>query len=673
MRSKAQLRKELEKAKSSFTPDELFSSPYLGEMLFATIESVCTRLGRIPKLLVSYDPSCDDIAYTNGSMVYVNSGARTVRSLETDWEKYVCLIGHTTHEAGHLLFTNFRSQGEMIRCWEMGKPLFYTGLPNVPNALETQDFILSHPGYRKMAYEIMKDVTNAIEDAYIENRLFEIFDGLCAAGLVIGNRCIEKQFSLKSLCKGLMEDPFPVCEAANYVLVKYKLGKSFDTSLLTEEEKEAFSGFEKIMDSANSEFTELVTEQNGTRRCILLNSIYVKLISTLVSQNPESSEENSQENGEGETKEPQDLSTKEVETILEQMKEKSLSESVGKEPTGNTDGIRLPGKPDQTENRKNGENLCESPASLNRELQSALKDACRKAVYEKDEKEHEKELNRELSEFLREGNFPNVHFEGYQLNRPKPDPAAYHCRFDKERKTAKNLSRRLSNVLKCRNPGGMENGFLMGQKFCPENLKNHNGKYFSRLISPDGSPSVAFGILVDESGSMDGDNTEKARKTAVILEDALRTLGVPLFVVGHTTSFNGDNCCILNVYADFDTFDGQDRFRLAEIGSYYCNIDGAAITYLSEKLLKRPERQKVLIVISDGFPTGSSFYSEDPLEDTKDAIEKYRKKGIRIFGAVLEDFDNIGAIYGKQYAFNCQSGETLQTELCKIVKRYVLN
>ena len=237
--------------------------------------------------------------------------------------------------------------------------------------------------------------------------------------------------------------------------------------------------------------------------------------------------------------------------------------------------------------------------------------------------------------------------------------------------SAKGLARRLEQILADRKEEGYESGFLTGQRFNPSDVWRNDSRYFSRAVMPDGMPDVAFALMVDESGSMRGEKESRARECAILLEDALRNLGVPLFVCGHEAAYGGE--VRLNVYADFDTVDEYDRYRLTDLSAGGYNCDGGVITYLSEKLLKREEAAKVLIVISDGMPTVASFYNlKDRAEDTKLAIEKYRKKGVHIFGAVIDEFENVEKIYGKEFSFDCREDRELERNVMRIVKRYVL-
>ena len=186
--------------------------------------------------------------------------------------------------------------------------------------------------------------------------------------------------------------------------------------------------------------------------------------------------------------------------------------------------------------------------------------------------------------------------------------------------------------------------------------------------------SARFGVLVDESGSMGwsdhgASKAEKARKATILLEDTLRKLDVPFMIVGHTTKGYG---VALKSYVDFDTNDGKDCYRLAGITGHNNNIDGAAISYVGEKLLKRPEEVKVMIVISDGRPCGGSYYSENADTDTTLAIKHYRKKGVNVFGAIVDSFSSVSTLYGEEFCFDCSEGRELERQLCRLVKRYLV-
>lgn len=136
-------------------------------------------------------------------------------------------------------------------------------------------------------------------------------------------------------------------------------------------------------------------------------------------------------------------------------------------------------------------------------------------------------------------------------------------------------------------------------------------------------PELAVGLLVDESGSMcSGDRCTYARAAAIILHDFCDSLDIPIMVYGHSTDGRG---VALYSYAEFDGFDSDDRYWLMDIGARSNNRDGAALRFVAERLSKRPEAVKLLILVSDGQPADTGYdgtAAEEDLRGIKQGVSK---------------------------------------------------
>lgn len=66
------------------------------------------------------------------------------------------------------------------------------------------------------------------------------------------------------------------------------------------------------------------------------------------------------------------------------------------------------------------------------------------------------------------------------------------------------------------------------------------------------------------------------------------------------------------------------------------NRDGYAIRVVSERLQTRTEKQKVLLVFSDGEPAAADYYEEGVI-DTYEAVLQARRQGIEVIGIFLAD------------------------------------
>ena len=62
------------------------------------------------------------------------------------------------------------------------------------------------------------------------------------------------------------------------------------------------------------------------------------------------------------------------------------------------------------------------------------------------------------------------------------------------------------------------------------------------------------------------------------------------------------------------------------------NSDGDAIRIATKELKKRSEKNRILIVLSDGLPSSTNGRKCSPEDDTKAAIREARKAGIEVIG-----------------------------------------
>ena len=70
-------------------------------------------------------------------------------------------------------------------------------------------------------------------------------------------------------------------------------------------------------------------------------------------------------------------------------------------------------------------------------------------------------------------------------------------------------------------------------------------------------------------------------------------------------------------YAEFDSFDKNDKYRLMDISARGSNRDGAALRYVAEQLSKREEEVRILILVSDGQPADSGYSGTAAEEDLR--------------------------------------------------------
>ena len=172
---------------------------------------------------------------------------------------------------------------------------------------------------------------------------------------------------------------------------------------------------------------------------------------------------------------------------------------------------------------------------------------------------------------------------------------------------------------------------------------------------------MAVCILVDESGSMDGEKIQAARDTAILLNEALATVrNVDLYIYGHTTE-NG-SFVKLNAYRE-----GRghgDKYVLGSIEADWSNIDSRAIREAAARVRARTREKCLFFVISDGAPC-------EPTRNVKEAVRELSRDGFS-FVSIGIDFEyDPSEMYDNHVSMTDLS--TLAPELGKMIKKAIMD
>lgn len=238
---------------------------------------------------------------------------------------------------------------------------------------------------------------------------------------------------------------------------------------------------------------------------------------------------------------------------------------------------------------------------------------------------------------------------------------------------SRQLQKSLLQQLKDSRRGGKQTGLLMGRRLDTHTLHRNDGKVFYKNNLPNEIPQLTVGLLLDESGSMCScDRCTYARAAAIILYDFCQSLEIPVMVYGHSTGYSSAGSTVdLYSYAEFDSFDNDDRYRLIDISARGSNRDGAALRYVAERLSRRPEPGKLLILVSDGQPADTGYYGTAAEEDLRGIKHEYQRKGILFVAAAIgDDKENIERIYGDSF-LDITDLKQLPSKLTAVVKKHL--
>jgi len=193
----------------------------------------------------------------------------------------------------------------------------------------------------------------------------------------------------------------------------------------------------------------------------------------------------------------------------------------------------------------------------------------------------------------------------------------------------------------------LEEGLLDSSKLTRIVIDPHNSLSFKKEKDLDFKDTVVT-LLIDNSGSMRGRPITIAAICADILSRTLERCSVKVEILGFTTKnwkggksrehWNKNNKPKtpgrLNdlrhiIYKGADTHWRQSKKNLGLMlkeGLLKENIDGEAINWAFNRLKKRKEERKILMVISDGAPVDDSTLSVN----SGDFLEKHLKKMVNL-------------------------------------------
>ncbi|MCH1626322.1 vWA domain-containing protein [Ferdinandcohnia quinoae] len=173
------------------------------------------------------------------------------------------------------------------------------------------------------------------------------------------------------------------------------------------------------------------------------------------------------------------------------------------------------------------------------------------------------------------------------------------------------------------------------------------------------SPQIdaVFSLLVDCSASM-YDKMKQTKLGITLFHEALKSVRVPHQVTGfwedtnEATSTKQPN--YLQTVIDFSSsLTHRQGPEIMQLEPEEDNRDGFAIRMLTKKILERSEKQKFLLVFSDGEPAAFD-YEQNGIIDTYEAVLDARKYGIEVINVFLSNGEieegqkkTIQNIYGK--------------------------
>lgn len=644
---------------------EIFSSPEFFSYA-SKLADFILRSHKLYSLKVGYDTEENaPVGYTDGKMIYINAGCDLVSKPKLLERRFKTLMGVLFHECAHKLFSCFTTLHQIMDTMTAGK--LYGEMPDNLSAehqtalTEIMD-VLASP-YRNGLVSIFKSQGNSIDDGHDELLMKRCFPGFIADCITVtGETMMESWPTLNDLIDKRCSD-YQIYDLLILEYAKYGFYKVGDSTTEVEAYLEKVQEVEPIIDAA-------MLENNYGLRWNYINQIMLFLWPTIRDRfpkdpqnQPSSGQSNNAASGTGGTS-GDDVNTstpspEEVETALNELAQQ------------NQQALQLAPAPTNGE----GDAVDPSQISASATPPSSGSGAINQIVQNLSEQQAatqiQKELDKEQMDAIRNLNLPLIHKHvPFRVIRHNPQDELKYKKISAEiAPLVRSLSKQMVELFRELNEECIQHHKRFGPIVEATNAYRPDRAFFAKKKLPEDYPDMALCVLIDQSGSMYGRKLDAAVKTAILLEQFADNLGIPLMVAGHDVW----NKVRLRIFTDFVSATTQaDKYSLAGIDYGGCNRDGLPIRLCCELLEQRTEKVRLMIIISDGSPADDDYSGEEARKDISDTVNHFRRKGLTIYGAAIDDDkDIIQEIYGKGF-LSIDNLDLLPKTLVRLVRQNII-
>lgn len=589
------------------------------------------------------------LAYTNNQHIYINAGHPIVSKYDKRNERYLFILGLFVHELGHVLYTDFPAWTLFVQSVLKGQwrpDLSSCSSERVQQSVaEIQAFLDKGPPYRQVIAAVLKHLLNILEDAYIELCLLKKFPGVFGSALMYMRN--DEFTQSPSLTEQQESGLSPWTIAVNLLLYYTKFGK-----LLLGNEPASHPCVQALSPCLETVQNSIVGTFSDRIQAVVMLLVYLWPLA-----NPE----------------------KDWARFFSDCQSKQT-------PSVRTSGLFTEAPIGDTRPAEQGililEDLCRDrkmtgtgriqydDAYLPHKNNAALNDILDQVAIEQLEKQRAAALNTSVQKMDLGALHNHVDITIHRASVITQDMREKYKKIAAPLLPLSNrLQQELSRELHKRKYPQTMPGYALGKRIDTKRLYRPDQKIFTKNVPAKKGFDMAVAVLLDESGSMGSkDRYKYAQAAAIILQDFCYRLHIPLMVYGHSTS--GDLVDLYS-YVEYDVFADLDRYRLADIQARRSNRDGAALRYVSRRLLERPERNKILILVSDGNPAHTNYWGEAAEEDLRAFRSEFVScGGLLIAAAIGDDKDAIHRIYGQSF-MDITDLSSFPLRLTQYLKRHI--
>ncbi|WP_372869480.1 vWA domain-containing protein [Planomicrobium okeanokoites] len=202
-------------------------------------------------------------------------------------------------------------------------------------------------------------------------------------------------------------------------------------------------------------------------------------------------------------------------------------------------------------------------------------------------------------------------------------------------------------------------------------------KPFYRKSAPSKELDAVFCLLIDGSASM-VDKLDETKQAVLLFHDVLRGLDIAHeIVLFYEDAFEASDSEQPNYFEWMHKFEDGMRDHAQEIVSFEAhedNRDGFAIRWMTDRIKRRQEKHRFLLVFSDGEPSAYN-YAENGVVDTANAVSEAKKEGVELLHLFLTSepiTEEQAAFYRMMYGNKSVSADSLENfvdQTLRLLKR----
>ncbi len=178
----------------------------------------------------------------------------------------------------------------------------------------------------------------------------------------------------------------------------------------------------------------------------------------------------------------------------------------------------------------------------------------------------------------------------------------------------------------------------------------------NKIETSDTIKSFAFSLSVDASGSMDGERIVNAVRSFIAMSEVFKRMSIPFEVM----MFDSDSVTIKNFEEEYSN---EKRKKMAGLIRRSGGGTNLYSVFQRTRISYRPEKNKVMIVLSDGGVGNYDYY--------KPYFQDLNKKNIKYMGVGIDCGDEIVKLFGEKNGLAIDNIELLPLELTNLLKSII--